>query len=57
MKTHVIPSGARDLAIAMSASSNHARIDEAKGLQHLRRAFVVYVRSLVVYATRDDTTL
>ena len=35
MKTPVIPSGARDLAIAMSASSNHARIDEAKGLQHL----------------------
>jgi hypothetical protein len=38
----------------MSASSNHARIDEAKGLQHFRKAFAVYVRFLVVYATRDD---
>jgi hypothetical protein len=55
MKKSVIPSGARDLAIVMSAFANPARIDEAKAFQRYRNVLIAYEGSLVVFATRDDT--
>ena len=61
MKKSVIPSGARDLAIAMGASSRYARIDEAKALQRYQYIFTADAGSLdpsrtgIVCATRDDS--
>jgi hypothetical protein len=54
MNKSVIPSGARDLAIAMGAFSSYARIDEPKAIQRYQYIFTAYAGSLVVCATRDD---
>jgi hypothetical protein len=61
MKKSVIPSGARDLAIAMAAFSSYARIDEGKAFQRYQDVFTAYAGSLgpsrtgIVCATRDDS--
>ena len=55
MNKSVIPSGARDLSIAVGAFSRYARIGKAKALQHYRHIFTAYAGSLVVCATRDDS--
>jgi hypothetical protein len=60
MKKSVIPSGARDLTLRMSALTNHTRIDEAKTLQRYRKILIAYEGSLgpsrtgFACATRDD---
>jgi hypothetical protein len=55
MKRSVIPSGARDPAIAMTDSSSDVTIDEGKTLRHFPDVFAAGVGSLIVFATRDDT--
>ena len=55
MKTCVIPSAARDLAVAMNAFLNPARINEANMVGHYPNLFPASARSLVDYATRDDS--
>jgi hypothetical protein len=61
MKKSVIPSGARDLSIAMAAFPRYATIDEAKALQCYRYIFTADAgspgpsRTGIVYATWDDS--
>jgi hypothetical protein len=54
MKIAIMPSRAKHLTVEMHAFSNHANITEAKSVEGLEATFWVYVRSLVVCATRDD---
>ena len=60
MNKSVIPSGARDLSIAVGAFSRYARIDKAKALQRYRYIFTADAGSLgpsrtgIVCAARDD---
>jgi hypothetical protein len=55
MRKHVIPSEARDLAVAMHAFLNRTRINEANMVEPYPNLFRAHGRSLVVCATRDDT--
>jgi|GEM_PF-3425973 len=55
MNKSVIPSGARDLSIAVGAFSRYARIDKAKALQRYRYIFTADAGSLAVCAARDDS--
>jgi hypothetical protein len=55
MRKRVIPSEARDLAVAMHAFLNRPRINEANMVERHPNSFAALVRSLIVFGTRDDT--
>ena len=55
MRKRVIPSEARDLAVAMSAFSNRVGINEANMVEHCANLSAAHGRSLVLYGTRDDS--